>query len=235
MSRRCSNAPWLSPSAVLATNPVDVVLCSSSRSETRHRVNVDFLIESRSKNLQSRFACPAILRSDALSDELKFVALLVPILRERALAAQDVVNVHPSPTIARNRVSSFGRFDGVGSSPVLLMYRISRCSEWGIQMLCTLCTANRENLCLWSACYDFQVYSLRQSVGHTRASHTASSPGWGITERFAPPNESSNYAVVLLHFWLRWDSCVGQADQRGALLLLPCQPSWRDSQRSCTC
>ena len=90
---------------MLVTNPVDVVFRPSSRNEIRHRANIDFLVESRSKNLQSRFPCSAILQSNALSDDLKSVALLVPILRERVLAAQDVVDVHPPSTIARNRVS----------------------------------------------------------------------------------------------------------------------------------
>ena len=89
---------------MLATNPVNVVLRPSSSYETRHRLHVDLLIKLRSKDLQSRLSCFPILRSDALGDHLKFVALLVPILRERALATQDVVDVHPSSTIARNRV-----------------------------------------------------------------------------------------------------------------------------------
>ena len=88
---------------MLATNPVNVVLRPSSSYETRHRLHVDLLIKLRSKDLQSRLSC---LRSDALGDHLKFVALLVPILRERALATQDVADVHP-PTFARNRVPHF--------------------------------------------------------------------------------------------------------------------------------
>ena len=89
---------------MLATNPVNVFLRPSSRYETRHRVHVDLLIKLRSKDLQSRVSCSPILRSDALGEHVKFVTLLVPILRKRVLATQDVVDIHPSSAIARNSV-----------------------------------------------------------------------------------------------------------------------------------
>ena len=52
----------------------------------------------------SGFPCSAIIRSDALGEDLKSAALVIPILRERILAAQDVADVHPSSTIARHSV-----------------------------------------------------------------------------------------------------------------------------------